>query len=332
MTTASRKTGGKYVFIHAAENLEFVGRRKHITIGKATVASRRSMLGRLSKDGGWKHVHPGVVEGMLDAKTFIFFPVSGRPDDLVATGSQFARESLWILASTFYRWTRRDPRAMFGLSGDLAAATAKSVFVGRTNTLTLSQWSHRGSALPVQLESRYFATYKNRNFRRYLGFAGDPKLSKKLKLALWRAAVLAGRSQLSPSLADAFLYQVLALDTLLLSRNDRKSPVLAERLNGLLGWAMTVDPKDVERVYSLRSAIVHGGDSSGLTTHDLHLADLYAFNALHNAIVHRRLWKNKQQLQDETSRCGRANRWPKSHRFSVCTKPYRPRDYELLLD
>lgn len=321
--------GGQYIFLHQVENLRLGSTRGHIRIGTARVATRASMIAHLSSQGLWKHVNRMVVEPTIRGDTFIYFPVQGKPDEILPTVTHQAREYIWVLASTLYRWTRRNPTHAFGLSGDIGLATANSAFIGTSNTHTLSQWSHRGTLIPLELESRYFKIFRERRLGHFLAFRDDPRLTKKWKLSLWRAATLVGRSQMALSLTDAFLSQIFALETLFLSRSDSKSSSLAVRLHGLLGFARAIDPADIERLYSIRCDIVHGGDASRLCPLDLHFADYLAFNALHNAVVQRRLWSNKQEFQIKTSYRGKASRWPKSYRFSVCQKPYRERDYRL---
>jgi hypothetical protein len=131
-------------------------------------------------------------------------------------------------------------------------------------------------------------------------------------------------------MSEALSFQVYALDTLLLSNQDSKVSTLTRRLNGLLGFDLRVDSATVQRLYDLRSGIVHDGDYAAVTPHDLYLADLFTANAIRNVIVRRTLWRDKQQAQRITSRCGQANAWPKRLRLVVSRRSYREADYEHL--
>jgi hypothetical protein len=101
-----------------------------------------------------------------------------------------------------------------------------------------------------------------------------------------RAAELAGRSYLSTSVIDAFMYDMIAIESLLLQPQERHNVVLVERINALFGWRMKHRAdgwKDiVDRLYRLRYQYVHSGAGNEINGIDLYNADTLLQNLLRN--------------------------------------------------
>lgn len=104
-----------------------------------------------------------------------------------------------------------------------------------------------------------------------------------------RAAELAGRSYLSTSIIDAFIYNMIALESLLLAPKDKRQPVLVDRVNALFGWRLEDHAngwKDiVDRLYMLRCEYVHSGASDKVSGIDLYHADTLLQNLLRNVCM-----------------------------------------------
>lgn len=266
----------------------------------------------------------------LDSATFIITTCRGKPSKILSIAEHRCREALWVLEGSLLYFSPRSKVSAFGLRGDIGLLTAEATLICTNRTAPRQSWDHRGALIPQELDSQWSQYYKQMRLSRYFNFLGDQDLSKKWKAVLWRAATLVGRSRHTESRAEAFLYQVFALEALLLNRGDTKRTTLSKRLAGLLyGHA---DAHVVDWLYGIRSEVVHDGNYAAVTAQALHAADYYALNATWNAIVQSRHWKNKQEFLEYCSRRERMKRPPTAKMgLRVTSKPFYSKDYDFRL-
>ena len=127
-----------------------------------------------------------------------------------------------------------------------------------------------------------------------------PGIHKAWRGTIRRAAVLAGRSHLAVSLADAFLLDMIAIEVLLAQPMEKFPDVLIRRLMALFGWMTDEDPEhwksQVKHLYDLRCSYVHEGTATDLTGFDLFVADTLLANLLTNVCTLTNHIHRKQDL------------------------------------
>lgn len=118
--------------------------------------------------------------------------------------------------------------------------------------------------------------------------------------SLTRAAKLLGQSYVAKHLAEAFTYNMIGLETLLCSRNDKHKDALVTRLIAIFGWLHNEDRKpweeSVNRLYELRCKYVHDGVSDDITGMDLHVSETILKNLLRNFCKNSHVIKEKEDV------------------------------------
>jgi hypothetical protein len=103
---------------------------------------------------------------------------------------------------------------------------------------------------------------------------GEVRVAKAWREEVRRAAILVGLSQAANSLADAFLWNMIALELLLTRQGDTVGDVLPSRAEALLGWSRNWVEDGLEikirAAYARRCLLVHQGDRDCPSSLDFH--------------------------------------------------------------
>lgn len=318
--------GGRHIYIHEVENLVLIGQRTSLRIGDATVMTRAGLRASLAARGRWSTLRQHIRD-LLQGDTFIVLPVSGVPRRLEPRVIQCTREALWVLASTLLLTRQRGECFRFGLSGQVGQMTRRSAFVCTTSDAACGTWARSGATVPVVLDDLYWSLFRSWRLDRHLGCGTNRYRSKRWRHSLWRAAVCIGRSQQSSSMSDALLYQMFALEAMLLEKANYD--LLARRVQGLLGWMIPDIEQNIRRLCDIRNALVHDGYYGALAPRDLFLCDLYAANVFGVIAAHPQRWKNKQQLVSDADRLYRTKSWSSVRGLQGVLSKFREADYSM---
>ena len=135
---------------------------------------------------------------------------------------------------------------------------------------------------------------------------GKTKVSSVWRKTLRDAAILAGQSQMSNDLPQAFLWNMIAIEMLLTKQGDHYSDTLPERAETFLGWTIQwyeyCYEDKVRDVYKKRCGMVHSGERDEITIEDLLFSDTLLLNVITNIVKHPRLFKSKEALIDYSKR------------------------------
>ncbi len=114
------------------------------------------------------------------------------------------------------------------------------------------------------------------------------KLNSKWKTTLVSIGNLAGKSRNSHDIPESFLRNIIAMEMLLTTQNDKILNKLVERAGYLLDWTEEWQKNDlagrIEKMYVKRNNYVHDGKADMITDDDLIFTDDLLFNLL-NAVV-----------------------------------------------
>jgi len=113
---------------------------------------------------------------------------------------------------------------------------------------------------------------------------GEIDLNSSWLYDIRNASVLIGKSQQSSEVSTAFLYNMMALDTLLLSGQGKHKENLISRIQAFIGWSSMWDSdgyeQQIERLYKKRSDLVHDGKIDSVGMDSLLESDNLIFNVL----------------------------------------------------
>ena len=181
--------------------------------------------------------------------------------------------------------SKLDLRLVVNLDEDIVSH--KSQPVGPSGKLTLSdQWKKSA---------------KGRGFFSLLKIIrGEIDLNSSWLYDIRNASVLIGKSQQSREMSTAFLYNMMALETLLLSGEGKHKENLISRIQAFIGWSSMWDSdgyeQKIERLYETRNSLVHDGKIESVGMDNLLESDNLIFNVLYNVVVHIDRFKKKEDL------------------------------------
>lgn len=209
-------------------------------------------------------------------------------------------------------YSRRRHRQIFGIDVQSARAWQSYVFLEKGTAptslgpLPLCGGRLEGSYTPFFLDKLWLDFHSKHGFLFSLLdiLYGIQKkaVSSGWRERLERAALFAGRGWQTLDPVQAFLYNIFALETLLLESGG-KTEDLAKRVEAFLGWAGFWGQdegftKKVEDMHKVRHQIVHQADTSKFTLDHLLFSDDLVFNLFLNLVKHVRLFKTQEDVID----------------------------------
>ncbi len=277
-----------------------------------------------SKEALEQHLQPPNVATTLgdNARRFVFgdsesFAVAmrqGKPDEIQGSAFFDLRIAAQTLAATAAFYGRRHLSSGFALKG-YPIHTAKHVaFIEAHGTRLESRFGQRGMLLPFELDERWHASITESGISLLFDRVEDQSLDPDFRRQINSAAALLGRSVMSLELADAFLLDVIGLETLLMRRGERNGRRLSRRIKGMTGWHLKqVNPNYVDeivKIHEVRCEIVHDALYANLTARLLLQADRYLMNALLNVVRLPKVFPNKDQLASILDGFADKENWP----------------------
>lgn len=284
--------------LYPVPGLELTSDINHeLSLGRVTFISRQALLRRYRRFGLTKR-HVDLLSGKEEwlrshetyeqSATYATVRTSKTRKVDLMRAELLVREAVFLLASSQASSSAayRQRAKVFGQVRGAGLRSSRS-FTLKAGGLIAQSWNLSGDPAPLRLGSIW------KEERRWhfwwpliSAIYGKSKVNRNYRGRLRRAAVALGQSTFSDSISQAFLLNVIALETLLCKRGESITGQLTDATWALHHWAVTVDRQElneqIEQLYSLRSRIVHDGDLSGITVEHLSLSDAILFNTLNN--------------------------------------------------
>lgn len=215
------------------------------------------------------------------------------------------KEAIYILASSQFFRVKRYNYIRFG-----GPEYNKRFFDYFTVICSENGWWQlkpriRGPGEPYRIDNAWKHYIKHYHFPNLLKILnGKLILKSKWKNLIKRAAILAGQSVFAQNIWEAYIFDMIAIDALLASSNDKYPDAIIERLVAFFGYWTdeNIKPwKDVfERLYQLRCKYVHDGITGDLTIYDLISADTILANLLNTFVNMTKVIKCKEDILEFT--------------------------------
>lgn len=278
----------------------------------------------LSKAALRTHLQPPNIQQPLGAATksrifdgsrsFAVLEQNGTPDDIRRRVFRELRSASEILAATAAFYSSRHHSCGFTLRGYPFATAKFDTFLDLNGTMVAGNWSQRGMLMPFELDATWHNAISKRGIIDLFARLNDPRLAPDWRRQIGSAAAMLGRSLMSLDLADAFLLDVIGLETLLTRQRERNGRVLAQRIKGMTGWHLRTHrpayEAEIAQIHSIRCEIVHDSDYSNLTIESLLLADMYLANSLLNVVRLPAQFPDKATLANLTDAFAQNENWP----------------------
>ncbi len=224
----------------------------------------------------------------------------GTPAELRPRVFTELREAVNILASTAAFWTSRHHNCGFALSGDPRFAAKTDTFIDTTSAAWYRSAKTEGHVQPFELNAQWHNAISTAGIDRLFAVIDDQSIDAAWRRQIRASAAMLGQSMMSLKRADAFLFNVIGLETLLTRQGERNGTKLTQRIKGLTGWYLRSKrptyEAEIKSIHQVRCAIVHDADYSNLTVEELLLSDLYLRNALLNVVLNARYFPTKDAM------------------------------------
>lgn len=246
--------------------------------------------------------------------SFAIITLTGTPNQLRHSVFRQLREASSILASTAAFYGRRHHVSGFTLKGYPAFTAKHDRFIQTDGTAFCGNWNQRGFLHPFILDADWHQAITQSGIIDLFARIVDNTLSADWRRQIRSGAAMLGRSLMSLDLADAFLLNVIGLETLLTRQGERNGKRMFRRIKGMTGWHLgTARPNyqnEIGSIHGVRCEIVHDSDYSNLTVELLLQADMYLTNSLLNIVTLPAVFPDKAALAATLDGFAANENWP----------------------
>lgn len=223
----------------------------------------------------------------LSSDVYATLKYRGSEESVKQKAYEKIKEAVFLLASSQFFRLKRYNRILFGGPEFSKNITDEDFLFDN------SQHHARHSAFtytpfrPYIIDEQWYKFISDHFFSEIVKIINcKKKINPKWKRELKKAAVLSGQSFFAKNLWESFLYNWIAIETLLARRGEKASNVIVERLAYLFGWMTNenYDPWEriVKRLYELRCNFVHKGIFENIKIQDVLETDMLLGNLLNN--------------------------------------------------
>ncbi|OCH14320.1 hypothetical protein A6E03_17490 [Aliivibrio sp. 1S128] len=234
-------------------------------------------------------------------KTVAIVSLGGKGCEKELELLEIVRKELSFISSSQLGYCRRKNNACLSLSSETRIGQINYMMLNLTagDYMTTSTITGRFEELKVDCNWKKFQ--KSSFFFDFINLLNSQKqISSAWQKNIEDAVSLAGKSQSCSELSLAFLYNMIAIETLLTESGDKFSEMLPNRVEAFIGWSIDWDNEDYRKkiasLYQKRCRFVHAGDTSNIQIDDLLFSDNLLLNVLHNILKHIDIFQSKKDL------------------------------------
>lgn len=240
---------------------------------------------------------------------------TGRPADLRRAVFAELREAVHILASTVAFYSSRSINSGFTLKGYPLHTGKYASFIDTASPAFSGIQGQRGMLRPWQLDSAWLRNIQEHRINELFAVIQDTRLDAAWRRQIRSAAACLGKSMISLEPVEAFLSNIIGLETLLTRRRERNGDALSRRIKGLTGWHLRDHRPDyvneIRGMHELRCDIVHDSDYGNLRPEQLLLSDVYLRNSLLNIVMNPARFTSKDAMIAVIDDWANNENWPR---------------------
>jgi hypothetical protein len=241
------------------------------------------------------------------AQTFATLRQSGTLADVEQQVLPIIREELALLTLSQLGFAKRRMMGAPMISMEIPSGRREYLVLDSRDDAWSQTFDRVGRYHTLRLEQSWLKFQRSSFFPGLLRIIrGQTAASANWVADIRTAAILVGQSQVSTDLAQAFLWNVIALERLLAQRGDTYTEVLPRRAEAFLGWVgywkVSKFADRIKEIYRKRSALVHAGDRESIKVEDLFFTDDLMANLLLNLVLHTRQFPTKDAVVEFAER------------------------------
>ena len=280
-----------------------------VQIGRVTFIAAKK-IPRVRQRLGFKHPVSHYKERLrnsqhgifTNADTYAILKTNRDPADKnLSDEFREIQKAFWLFASSFASYSHRKNAAMsLRPPHDSMSIRDIAVFDRSTDGYNIN-YRFNAAKRPNTCEGFW---KQNRKLFHFLDLQkiieGKHRIDAKWKSSIVRASTLFGQSFLAKHLAEAFTYNMIAIETLLSEQGDSFPDSLVDRIIAIFGWLHEENSEPwelmIKRLYRLRCGYVHDGKSGDINGMDLYNADRLLLNLLANLCANTREIRSKADI------------------------------------
>jgi hypothetical protein len=304
---------GTWVYVIPVSGLRLTGAvKEELTIERVTFISVRE-LARVRKRLGLPEPisrlrsRYNMVEFLSDPSQVIaLVRHTGKPHEIDAIVRKNVTEALWLLSASQLGFKKRR-YSSFPVVGGRTARSFVQLCVNVNASGGICSGRTEGKLQDLITDKAWVAYNKQMFFRNLLAILqGQIQVAVSWKDTLRRVALLVGQSQSSSDVAQAFLLNMIAIETLLMEQQDKQKDALPERVEAFIGWIGYWETSSYEKrlreAYAKRCCYVHNGAFADIQIKDLLFMDDILFNVLANILGHIEIFPSKRSVIEFSQR------------------------------
>lgn len=270
--------------------------------------------------------------------TFAVIRFKGRITHRDREAVSVLRDELAILASSQLGYAKRTQAAAPAIWGERPTTRQSLLWLGKSKQKSQTNRKY-GPLGPLRIDKDWLDFQESTFFMKLLKLLqGKGSIDKEWRKELRKAAIHIGLSQMSNSIPEAFLYNMIALELLLTCRQDAAGEALPSRAEALLGWSTNWTQGNfetkIQKAYGLRCKLVHKGNRHAPTPKDLYFTDDLLLSLLANLVTHSKIFSSKDDLTKfserlQAARLLKVEKRIRPRSLRVFRRAYSARDYNI---
>lgn len=230
----------------------------------------------------------------------------GKPSEITANAIRLVNEELDILSVSQLGYSKR----RFNSHPSIYSGSVTNLSYLCLNTKNDSALLNNqivGKVGDLELDDRWRKWQDDIFFSKLLKIIkNEITVSTSWRESLYRASRLVGQSMTTNNIAQAFLLNMIAIESLLTRQGDKYTEVLPKRIEAFIGWVGYWNINDygvrIKDVYQKRCQYVHDGNDTNIEIKDLLFTDDVLLNIMLNLLTHHKTLNSKEAVIDFTTK------------------------------
>lgn len=299
---------GTWIFCAAVNSLELTDATDYEhTVNRVTFIDSAKLPHRRKRFGFPKAIssysHPSLEKLLKSERTLAIVRLQGSGQEARQNLLRLVKDELSVLALSQLGFTRRRRNASPSI-GNKKAGLGQYLLLNSSAGSWLTDNHREGKLFHLTLDEDWKRFNKISFYPSLLKILrGEIKVKTHWRKLILRASILAGQSQGSTDIAQAFLWNMIVIESLLAQQSKigfREQ--LPANVEAFIGWANEWSSENfqerIQDAYQKRCALVHDAVVDEIGIDDILFTDVIVLNILQNITAHPGLFNSKQAVLD----------------------------------
>lgn len=238
------------------------------------------------------------IDNLLSASdTFAIMRQYGVGEKNKAIFLETLRNECLILTASQLSYSRRKQTAVVDITGAYCCPRIEYLSLIDEHHDGVYHRANTGRIMSLSLDGRWKHFHRKSFFIKLLSLFDNRNNKDDYLNCIKRCMVCIGKSWRSSEIESAFLWNMIAIDSLIMKNRDKQKADLPRKINAFIGWGRDYSA-EVIAVYKKRCDLVHEGKYADIEIKDILLLDEILNNLLYNIINHYQDFSSKDKISD----------------------------------